>query len=69
MKKNVSCILLFFVGVIVFSQTREEFKMYDFFAHLDFDYKSIDIEYYAKKDSRIYDDKCQIKKEIQKAGA
>lgn len=69
MKKNVSFILLFFVTAIVFSQTREEFGIYDFFAPLDFDYKSSGIEYYAEKDSRIYDDKCHIKKEIQKAGA
>lgn len=69
MKKNVSFILLFFVIAIVFSQTREEFGIYDFFAPLDFDYKSSEIEYYAEKDSRIYDDKCHIKKEIQKAGA
>lgn len=68
MKKNVSSILLFLVSTIAFSQTREELKIYDFFAPLDFDYKSGEIEYYAEKDSPIYDDKCHIKKEFQKAG-
>ena len=68
MKKNVSCILLFFVTAIVFSQTREELKIYDFFVSLDFDYKSSEVEYYAEKDRLIYDDKCHIKKEFQKAG-
>ena len=66
MKKNVSSILLFLASTIAFSQTREELKIYDFFAPLDFDYKSGEIEYYAEKDSPIYDDKCHIKKNSKK---
>lgn len=69
MKKNALFLLLIAMSFSSFSQTREELKIYDFFAPLNFDYKSNEIEYYAEKDSRIYDDKCHIKKEVQKAGS
>ena len=68
MKRKLILLLLIVTNFFVFSQTRDEFEIFDFFEPLNFDYTIGTREYYISKDCRPYDDKCNIKINIQKAG-
>lgn len=68
MKRKLILLILIVTNICLFSQTKDEFEIFDFFEPLNFDYTIGTREYYISKDSRTYDDKCNIKISIQKSG-
>jgi len=68
MKRKLIFFILIVINVFLFSQTRDEFEIFDLFEPLNFDYSVGSRDYYISKDSKIYDDKCNIKINIQKNG-